>query len=220
MTTVQLTRLAGLLADPARAEMLMALMDDRPRSASELAAAANVTPSTASHHLGALLRGGLVKVSREGRVRYHRLAGYRVAELIELMTSFGPPSRAEPAKEKLAYCRTCYDHLAGQLGVALRLSLEANHFIEPEGDRYRVTASGERFFVDFGVDVGLLRKRKRALTRACLDWTERVPHLGGSLGAAILGRMLEQGWLKRGDCPRQLIVTPAGEARLGVIVGG
>ncbi|AIE87729.1 ArsR/SmtB family transcription factor [Fimbriimonas ginsengisoli] len=209
MTPNSLTTIASLLADPARAEMLLAMMDGRVHPASDLAAIAHVSPSTASHHLAALVEGGLVTVTQIGRCRYHGLAGPEIAELLESIGSLSPASLR--AARPLAECRSCYDHLAGRFGIRLRKGLEAREFVRLEGDRFTVSPSGFEFFTEFGIDVAALKAKRRPLARACIDWTERVPHIGGSLGAALLSRLLDRGWVTRGDIPRSLTVTPVGE---------
>jgi DNA-binding transcriptional ArsR family regulator len=209
-----ITRTAAMIADPARAEMLLAMMDGRAYPASDLAAFAHVSPSTASHHLSGLVGAGLVEVFRSGKHRYHRLAGSQVAELLEsigaLDTSRKPTRAVSPRASALANCRTCYDHLAGRLGVELRKSLERQEMIELDGDRYTVTATGREFFTPYGITLS----DRQPQAKACLDWTERTPHIGAWLGRAILRAFLERHWLQRGELPRSLIITPMGEERL------
>lgn len=213
MDTPSLTRIAALIADPTRAEMLLALMGERALSASELAAQANVAPSTATHHLSMLVEGGLVLVEQQGRCRYHKLAGYEIAELLEKLGTVGSVSRTVKAsrREILTECRSCYDHLAGVIGVSLRKRLEDRNYIVENGERYDITDQGAEFFTEFGIDIRALSAARRPLTRACIDWTERVPHLGGSLGAALLAKLVERHWIVRGPVARQLCVTPVGD---------
>jgi DNA-binding transcriptional ArsR family regulator len=207
---------AGLLADPARARMLDTLLSGCALPAGELARHAGVTPQTASTHLRRLLQGGLLAVEAQGRHRYYRLAGPAVAEAIEALALIAPPLpvrslRQSQRAEALRFARTCYDHLAGVVGVALADSLlEAGALRSAAGRDYHVTPHGERLLGDIGVDVGELRRRRRAFARACLDWTERTPHLSGALGAALLERLLHFGWLARGRVPRGLVLTDAG----------
>ena|SRR5579862_1804262 len=204
--------IASLIADPTRAEILLALMDGRSHPAGDLACAAHVSPATASHHLSRLVEGGLVEVVQQGRHRYHRLTGIEIAELLESLGSVGRPvpRKPPPGAAKLAYCRTCYDHLAGELAVQLREGMEKRGLLLQESDRFSVTPSGTGFFADLGIQVEELRKARRPLARLCIDWTERVPHLGGSLGAALLSRLLEKRWLTRVAGCRQVVVTPVG----------
>lgn len=218
-----LAEVASLFADPTRAEMLLAMMDGRAYPASELAAFAHVSAPTASHHLGMLVQGGLVAVITQGRHRYHRLASAHVAEIIESLGALRIESnrkRVCPSRAgKLAHCRTCYDHLAGRLGVEVRSSLEGLGCIELDGDRYAVTDKGVQFFSEFGIDVDDCRRPGRPLAKACLDWTERLPHIGSTLGRALLDRMLDRRWLARAIVPRLLVVTPVGKERLEVVFG-
>jgi len=215
--------IAALMADPTRAEMLIALMDGRAFPASELASIAHVSPSTASHHLSCLVQGGLVEVIESGRHRYHRLAGRQVADVIEAMGVLVRPER--PSRKlsahaaSLAGCRTCYDHLAGKLGVELRMRLLERGILFEDGDRYGISGRGEAFLSEFGIDVEDLRRSKRQLSKACLDWTERVPHIGGALGAALYQRLTGRGWLIPGALPRSLVVTPIGSECLETTFG-
>lgn len=202
-----MTTITALIADPTRAEMLLAMMDGRAFPASDLAAMAHVSPPTASHHLAKLIEGGLVEAVQQGRHRYHRLANPQVAELIEMLGAV--PSPALPSKAGvLTYSRSCYDHLAGKLGVEIRQSLQSRDLIALDGDRYQVTREGERFFEDFGID------SRTSLAKTCIDWTERVPHLGGALGRAVMSRLLAREWIARGEIPRLIVVTPFGEEGL------
>ena len=211
---------AGLLADPARARMLDALLAGGALPAGELARHAGVTPPTASAHLRRLRQGGLLTVQAQGRHRYHRLAGPAVAEAIEALALIAPPLpvrslRQSQRAEALRFARTCYDHLAGVVGVALTDSLLRSGALRPAAGRdYRVTPRGERLLGGLGVDVGELRRRRRTFARGCLDWTERTPHLSGALGAALLERLLHLGWLACGRVPRGLVLTAAGRAGL------
>jgi DNA-binding transcriptional ArsR family regulator len=212
MSHDNLTSVASLISDPTRAEILLALMDGRAFPASDLASIAHVSPSTASYHLANLVQGGLVEVFESGRHRYHRLAGHEVAELLESMGSLGKPAsrRLSPKAIALGDCRTCYDHLAGRLGVELRISLVARGLLTEDGSGFKLSENGSRFFKEFGVDVLDLRTSKRTFAKACLDWTERLPHIGGALGSAIFHRLLERGWIARGEIPRKIVVTPIG----------
>jgi len=228
---------AALMGDPARAAMLTALLDDRALAAGELAELAGVSPATASEHLTKLLGGGLVAVTSQGRHRYYRLAGHRVAAAIEALSHLSPPAPVRSLRQSrqaaaLAQARTCYDHLAGQAGVALLDALLAGGVLAgstrglPAGEEpaacaapqarpglaaLEVTAAGEDALAAFGVNTASLRHSRRRFAGACLDWTERRPHLNGSLGAAITARLLELGWIERGAHRRAIRVTPAGQ---------
>jgi DNA-binding transcriptional ArsR family regulator len=207
---------AGLLADPARVRMLDELLAGRALAAGELARHAGVTPPTASAHLRRLLDGGLLSVEAQGRHRYYRLAGPAVAEAMEALSLIAPPRpvrslRQSQRAEALRFARTCYDHLAGVVGVALADALlRAGALRAAAGRDYDVTPEGEAALGGLGVDVAELRRQRRAFARRCLDWTERAPHLSGALGAALLERLLDLGWLTRGRVPRGLVLTGAG----------
>ena len=198
-----LASVAALIGDPSRASMLMALSDGRALPAGELAAMAGLSLSGASAHLAQLLQGGLVVSEREGRHRYYRLAGPQVATALEglapLAKSPGPARSRSPSTEALRRGRTCYDHLAGELGVAIAQALEEHGLLAPgEGKRWEVTASGERWFADsLGIETGRLRSGRHGIACRCLDWTERRHHLAGPLGAALLRRCRELGWVKQ-----------------------
>jgi DNA-binding transcriptional ArsR family regulator len=206
---------ASLIADPARASMLIALVDGRALPAGELAYAAGVTAQTASSHLAKLLDGGLVAVESEGRHRYYRLAGAQVAQALEQLAAIRP---AEPARRKvlspqgreLRFARCCYDHLAGQLGVAATRALEERRFIvAAEEKRFEVSPAGAAWFGGLGVDVAALKPTRRGLARRCLDWTERTHHLAGPLGAAFMNTLCASGWLRRSRRSRIVHLTPA-----------
>jgi len=209
---------AALIGDPVRAALLMALMDGRAQPAGDLARRAGVTAQSASNHLSRLLEGGLVLMQQEGRHRYYRLAGRDVAEALEaLQRLMPPPARVlEAPRSRLAReirdARSCYDHLAGRLGVAVADALLARGLVAPDpGDarRYLLTPAGQAWFADFGVDAAPTLGR-RIFARPCLDWTERRPHLAGALGARLLTRLLALKWLARVEGGRGLRLTLAG----------
>ncbi len=198
-----------------RATMLLALLGGRPLTAGELAARAGISPSLASSHLSKLLDGGMVAVEQRGRRRHYRLAGPRVAEVIEAMLTIAPDRAATGLREStrgaaLRRARTCYDHLAGELGVALTDSLERRRLIETGDGSYALTAAGERRLESLGIDVGPLRRQRRAFARPCLDWTERRPHLAGAVGAAIAGHAQALRWVTPIPGTRALRVTDEG----------
>ena len=213
---VDFAPVAALLGDRARAAMLTAMLDGRPLAAGELARAAGVSAQTASAHLGRLLDGGLVTVVRQGRHRYYRLQGSEVAQVIEALSRISPPVEVRSLRQsrdarRLHEARTCYDHLAGEAGVALFAALVDGGLIESGGEgAYEVTSKGEERFEALGLDLAVLRKARRRFAWECLDWTERRPHLNGALGAALTGRMIELGWFERGTTRRALAVTDAG----------
>lgn len=195
---MKLAEVAAVLADNSRATMCLALIDGRAWTVTELAHAARIAPSTASEHVRTLTEAGFVRSLKQGRHRYIRLAGREVAELIERLASHAGPEpprglRASVRARRLAQARTCYDHLAGRLGVAFRDGMLAEGLID-DRDGLTVTQHGRNTLAELDVD---LPNTRRALLRDCLDWTERREHLAGALPAAILRRALEAGWLTR-----------------------
>ena len=207
---------ASLIADPARAMMLTALIDGRARPAGELAYAAGITPQTASSHLAKLLTGGLIAVETEGRHRYYRLAGSHVAQALEQLATIQPAAAVKrkaltPQARELRFCRCCYDHLAGQVGVAIATALiEHRYLVEAPQKQFDVTASGAKWFKSIGLDVDAVKPTRRGLARQCLDWTERQHHLAGPLGVQLLAVLCDNGWARRSKSSRATEITPKG----------
>lgn len=211
----------ALIGVPARANMMAALMDGRAQTASELAFVAGVTPQTASSHLAKLTEAGLLAVERQGRHRYYRLAGPAVADALEPLSHLAPARRAPERRRaqlrrvgELRQARFCYDHLAGRLGVALTDSLLKRRFLRREGDDFRLGPKGRAFLEGLGVDVAAAEAGRRHFARCCLDWSERRPHLGGALGAALADHLVQMKWLRRDRTPRKAVLTPQGEKAL------
>jgi DNA-binding transcriptional ArsR family regulator len=211
-----LSATAFLIADAARAAMLMALADGRALPAGELAHAAGVTAQTASSHLAKLLDGGLLAVEQQGRHRYYRLADAHVALALESLASIGTPPavrRKSPSPEarKLRVARCCYDHLAGQIGVAITQCLMQRGFLVAGRDKaFEVTPAGAAWFSDMGLDLDALKPGRNGLARQCLDWTERRHHLAGPLGVGLLDLLCAKGWLRRAQASRVVQITPQG----------
>jgi DNA-binding transcriptional ArsR family regulator len=204
--------IAALIGDPARANMLTALMDGRALTVSELAEAGGIGLPTASGHLARLDEAGLVTARKQGRHRYFQLSGSDIAELIEALMGVAERTgarrvRTGPRDAALRTARVCYDHLAGERAVALLHGFVARGLIA--GDTPTVTADGRAFLSGLGIDVAALGGSRRPLCRACLDWSERKSHLGGALGAAILDHVIASGWAKRG-VGRVIAFTPRG----------
>jgi DNA-binding transcriptional ArsR family regulator len=221
---MDLAAVAALIADPSRAEMLDALSGGEAFTAGELARFAGIAPSTASEHLARLEDGGLIASVRQGRARYVRLAGADVARALEALAVIAPPKRANGLRawrhgEDLRAARSCYDHLAGVAGVALADALVERRVLEPGDAAFAITAAGARELAGFGLDVAAIRGARRATARACVDWSERRPHVAGALGAALLSELLDRRWLRRRSDGRALSVTPAGEAGLASTFG-
>jgi DNA-binding transcriptional ArsR family regulator len=212
-----LSRIASLVGDPARANMLSALMDGGALTASELALEGGVGLPTASSHLAKLSEGRLVTVAMQGRHRYYALAGSEVASMLEAIQGVAAtvgPQRARPGPRDGAMreARVCYDHLAGEKGVALFDHLTAHKLLALQDDEATLTGSGHDWFANFGVDAAALQPLRRPLCRACLDWSVRRSHLAGSLGAATLERMFALNWARREKGSRVVRFTPAGRA--------
>jgi len=215
--------IAALAGDPARAGMLHALMDGRALTSSELARVAGVTPQTASGHLVRMTEAGLLRVERQGRHRYHRLASPAVAQMMEGIMQVASdaqpmrrPLRVGPRDAALRAARTCYDHLAGRLGVALADALVAGGYAELTADAGLLTDRGMALFDRIGLDVEALSARRgkaapRILCRPCLDWSERRPHLAGRVGAALCAHGFKSGWIRRINDTRAVAITPKGE---------
>jgi DNA-binding transcriptional ArsR family regulator len=211
-----IAEIAALAGDPARANILTALLDGRAMTATELAYAARVTPQTTSAHLGKLTEAGLITATPSGRHRYFRLASPKVAQMLESIVAvagdnrprFRPLSRQAA---ELRAARVCYDHLAGQLGVRIAEAMIARGYLVMEDDAGRITEAGMRYLWELGIDTRVAGKGRRHLCRACLDWTERRPHIGGAIGAALAERWLALGWIVRAKGSRAVTVTREGE---------
>jgi DNA-binding transcriptional ArsR family regulator len=213
-----IARLATLLADPVRALIMWSLMDGRALTAGELAEAGGVSPQTASSHLSKLIEGGLLTVAQQGRHRYYRISGPDAAHLIETLSVLAEQPGAKrirtgPRDETLRQARICYDHLAGTMGVKLFDGLRASGALAGDDSNIRLTQKGERLFSDFGIELDALKAARRPMCRACLDWSERRPHLAGSLGAAVMTQFLDKGWIRRQAGTRALVFSGEGLRR-------
>ena len=216
-------KVAALAGDPGRAGMLNALMDGRALTATELSKIAGITPQTASGHLSLMIGVGLLSVEKQGRHRYYRLAAPSVAQMLEsimqVASELAPSSKklvVGPKEAALRRARTCYDHLAGQLGVSIADALVRDGYVELTGDAGILTESGIARLAALGIDIAALVARRtkrsgRVLCRPCLDWSERKPHLAGILGATICEHSVQQGWTRRLAGTRAVLVTPKGE---------
>lgn len=220
-----LANLAGLLADSTRAAFCMALLDGRAWTSGELAAHAGVAPSTASEHLSRLVAGGLLVERKQGRHRYVQLADQRVAQLLEDLVAHVEPAkpantlRFTTASAALARARTCYDHFAGRLGVAITDAMTAKGYLT-QTDGFTVTEAGFAWLTGpLTADAKTLRTTKRPLGRPCLDWTERRTHLAGTAGAHLCDHFQTQGWVRRIGTTRAVGVTPTGTTALRELLG-
>ncbi len=220
-----ITRIASAIGDPARAEMLTALLAGRALTATELANQAGITKQTGSTHLRRLLDAQLVVVQAQGRHRYFAIANEDVAHLLERMIGVAAntssmPVQSGPRDPALRRARVCYDHLAGEIAVSMYETLLAQSILEFKGESLDVSKAGEGWLTCFGIDVDRLRSHRRALCRACMDWSERRNHLAGALGAALLQRMIDRGWARRERDSRLVIFCPSGERALKHTLGG
>ena len=211
-----IVRIAALIGDQARAEILTALMAGEALTATELADVANLTKQTISSHLSKMLDARLVAVESQGRHRYFRLADRDVAHLLESLMGVAYRTgalrvRASPREPALRKARVCYDHLAGELGVLAFDSLKRRRYLRQHGDELLLTRAGKQFLGEAGIDVENLANHRRRLSHACLDWSVRRHHLAGAVGAALLSRCYELGWARRAKSSRVVDFSPTGE---------
>ena len=223
-STPSLAEIAALVGNPARANVLTALLDGRALTATELAFAAHVSPQTTSGHLTNLTEARLLVRERQGRHSYYRLASPLIGRMLEgiMAVAADGAQRQRPrwkGDEALRTARTCYDHLAGRLGVALAEALVQHRRIVLAEDGGQVTARGARFLDEFGIDLAAIGRRRRAFCRPCLDWSERRPHLAGSLGAALATRCFELGWIERLRQSRAVAISPVGQRGFAEVFG-
>ncbi|RZT36690.1 ArsR/SmtB family transcription factor [Cupriavidus agavae] len=218
-----ISQLAGLLSDPGRAAMLWALMDGSARPAGELALIAGLSASSTSGHLARLSEGGLLAVETRGRNRYYRLAAPEIGVAIEALATASlasqpPRMRAVPvsrtAPPALRQARTCYDHLAGELAVGLFERMSQAGWFAVAGSHVDLTPDGAQAMAQLGIDLDAARRKRRQFACTCPDWSERKPHLGGALGAALLDAMLTRGWMEPTSTSRALRVTPHGQREI------
>jgi DNA-binding transcriptional ArsR family regulator len=216
---------AALLAEPARAALVVALTEHEALPASALAAHAGIAPSTASEHLRRLVEGGFLVSRKNGRHRYFSLADPAVAEAIEALAIVAPQPRVRSLREAtkselIRSARTCYDHLAGRLGVALATALEREQVVVRQNGDYKLGPAAEGRCASLGVDLAELQAQRRPVVRGCLDWSERELHVAGALGAAIANRLFELGWIHRREGNRSVEVSEQArlENELGVAV--
>ncbi|MGD9785501.1 MAG: ArsR/SmtB family transcription factor [Hyphomicrobiaceae bacterium] len=222
MSGARFSQIAAMLAEPPRSMMMLALMDRRALTASELARVGGVTPQTASGHLARLLEAGLIAVAAQGRHRYFQIASADVGRMIEGILQVAaqapvPCKRTGPAEAALRRARTCYDHIAGRLGVTLAEALVERGRLVMDTDGARLTSEGWAFLEHVGLALpseervgGRAKARRRVLCRPCLDWSERRPHLAGAVGAALLDTALKQTWVRREEGTRALAITQKG----------
>src|SRR3954468_24847680 len=220
-----IARIANLLADPGRATMLWVLIDGTLRPAGELGFAANISAQSASAHLAKLVEGGLLELQAQGRHRYFRIANAEVADAVESLGSLGeslapraprPLALPKATPPQFVRARTCYDHLAGDTAVQICAAMLEARWLLVEGLDFRLTALGEERLAALGVDIETARHSRRTFARACVDLTQRRPHVGGALGAALLEMYLARGWIQRMRRSRAVGITPMGAEGFGI----
>ncbi len=206
---------AALLCEPSRAKIVWNLLDDRAYTAGELALVSNLSSTSVSNHLSKLLKGNIVKVDSQGRHRYYSLANTEVAYAVESLANLANKelsikSNKPVLKTGVTYCRTCYDHLAGYVGVSITDGLLTQGYLTNIEKGYLVTEKGWEWFSRFDIFESNFEKSRRPLTRQCLDWSERRPHLAGHLGAVFFQKMLEDNWFKKVEFSRELVISSKG----------
>ncbi|WP_225999900.1 ArsR/SmtB family transcription factor [Paenibacillus sp. BJ-4] len=215
-TKSNVAMIASLVSEPSRAAILTALLDGRFHTASELAHMAGIKPQTASFHLSKMIEAQAVTVEKQGRHRYFGIQNPEVARVMESLLSIAPPVQIKSFKqaaenEAIRLARTCYDHLAGHLGVQIMNSLMQKGILSENQDGLHITGKGEAFFADFQVDLTQTRQKRRSFSHKCLDWSERRHHLAGALGSALLDRLLALHWIERLPTTRAIRVTAEGK---------
>jgi DNA-binding transcriptional ArsR family regulator len=216
----KLANLSAQLADPARAAIVLSLMDGSLKPTGELQISVGLSSSSASVHLSKLVNSRVLTVAKQGRTKYYRIATAAVAHAVEALSIVASPGvaiqiAASSRLNPFAFARTCYDHLAGKLGVEIAAAMECRRFIQPSGKNFKVTPSGSAWLSDLGLDLKESQSGRRVFATQCLDFTERRYHLAGALGAALLQRMIELGWIVKSGVPRAVRLTDRGKAELG-----
>lgn len=214
----QFIKIAALIGDPTRAAIMWTLLDGKAFTATELSIAVNTSPQNISMHLAKLLEAELLCVEKQGRHKYYRFSTKEVAYVIESMASLIPPSPSQKKNAEkhspIKHCRTCYDHLAGKIGVAVAESLLEQKIILDAENKFEITPEGVKWFSDFGINLEELKKQRRLFLKPCLDWSERKNHIAGSLGASLLDIMIADDWLRRTKDSRAIQITGKGEKEL------
>lgn len=212
----QFIKTATLIGDATRAAILWNLLDGRAFTATELSIAAGTSAQNISMHLAKLLEANLICVEKQGRHKYYRFSSKEVAYAVEAMANLIPKPEIALKKETekyppIKYCRTCYDHLAGEIGVALTDSLLEQKIILNKNDVFEISSGGKKWFSDFGINLEEAQKQKRIFLKPCLDWSERRNHLAGSVGALLLNKMITEDWIRKTKNSRAIIITGKGE---------
>ncbi|MEP6513584.1 MAG: helix-turn-helix domain-containing protein [Parafilimonas sp.] len=215
----QFKQIAALIGDPTRATIMWALLDGKAFTATELAITADTSPQNISMHLTKLVQADLLCVESQGRHRYFKFSRKEIAYAIEAMATLLPHSPAKhnhtnENNQAIKHCRTCYDHLAGKVGVAITDSLLQQKIIIDSKNIFEVSRKGQKWFFDLGIDISELKQQRRSFLRPCLDWSERRHHISGSLAASLLDKMLLSHWIRRAKNTRAIIFTAKGQKKL------
>ncbi|TYP99432.1 ArsR family transcriptional regulator [Tenacibaculum adriaticum] len=213
------SQIASIIGDKARSVILWNLLDGRAYTATELATSANISLQSTSNHLSKMIKANILSVEKQGRHRYYNYASAEVAQVIESMASLVPLSEAytkikKPKANDFTYARTCYDHIAGCVGVKITNSLIDHKILEISEKKYIVTDYGKEWFQKIDIDTNLIKLQKRSFAHQCLDWSERKHHLAGALGASLLEIMIKKDWIRKKKNSRELIITSIGKTAL------
>jgi len=217
-------KVAGLICEPTRAKMLWQLLDGKANTASELATTADISATSASNHLSKLLEANIVKVETQGRHRYYALSSAEVAYAVEALANLANAKlsfkqRHEIVTSGIKYCRTCYDHLAGFVGVKVAETMEQKALLKKSGELYSITNRGWKWLLQLGISDSQFENIRRPITRQCLDWSERRPHLAGQLGAVLFNKMIERKWFRKVQFSRELVLTSKGRQEIYQMLG-
>ncbi len=210
----EISRISTIIGDPVRSVILWTLLDNRAYTAIELANVVETSPQNISIHLSKLVNADLLTVESQGRHKYYKLLNPEIAGVIEGIANLVPKERQKKVTDNnsgIKYCRTCYDHLAGKIGVEVTAKLIDKKYIVLDNKSFLVTDEGKTFFEDLGIDLEALKKQKRIFAKPCLDWSERKHHFSGSLAAALLNKMFEMDWIRRIDNSRAVSITANGQ---------
>lgn len=219
MSTNNLAQVAAIVSDASRSSILTLLLDGKFHTAKELAYAAKIKPQTASFHLAKMVDLDILMMEKHGRHRYFRIFNHEVSQVLESLLFITPPVKIKSFKQDseekaVRYARTCYDHLAGKLGVQLANALVHSGILCEDGNEYGLTPLGEQFFIHFQIDLTSVKKKRRSFSHKCLDWSERTHHLAGALGTALLDRFLELDWIQQSPNTRAVSLTEKGRKGL------
>jgi len=213
----EISEISALIGNPVRSVILWTLLDNRAYTAIELSNIVETSPQNISMHLSKLVNAELLSVESQGRHKYYKISNQEVASAIEGIANLIPKDRHRKIfsnDSNIQHCRTCYDHLAGKIGVEITNKLLSEKYLELENRAYIITKKGEIFFNDFGIDILELKKQRRTFAKPCLDWSERKHHMAGSLAAALVNKMLELDWIRRIANSRAILITSKGEIEL------